>query len=146
MSFVILLSSFDPSKVQKEFVKQENIPEGCIQPACWREKEFLHDTPSQHPPSQNPLSWHLLHRIPPHSTSFHGTPLHGTRSWHPFMAPLHGTPTFHGTPGRYNPHPLWAEWITDRCKKISCPKLRLWAVISLHDFLKGQIESPKVNV
>ena len=33
----------------------------------------------------------------------------------------------------FTPPLLWTEWLTDRCKNITFPQLRLWAVINLFD-------------
>ena len=75
----------------------------------------LHHTPPFTTPrfTTHPLSPHTFHHTPPFTT-------------HPsFTTPNHHTPPF-----TTSPPPPWIEWIRDRCKNITFPQLRLWAVIT----------------
>ena len=49
---------------------------------------------------------------------------------HPHAWPHHAHPTSRMPPATYAP-PLWKEWLTDRCKSITFPQLRLRVVKTL---------------
>ena len=89
------------------FGKQESIPVGCPPPVCWPERGGSFTAPS--------LSWNPLSHKPPFTEPLFSWNCSFTAS------PLQHPRPFHGTP-------VWTEWLKDRCKNITFPQLRLWAV------------------